>query len=301
LPLYHIFALTVNCMGLFKQGMTNVLITNPRDIPNLIKELASCRPSVITAVNTLLAALLQNQNFKNLRMDRLKLTVAGGMALKGAVAEEWTSVTKTPVLEGYGLTECSPVVCCNPLSEKAKLGTIGLPLPSTQVKCIGEDGEELSQGQVGELCVSGPQVMKGYYNQTQETQNVLLPNGWLKTGDIAQIDPEGFVQLVDRKKDMVLVSGFNVFPNEVEEVAIRCPGVAEVAAIGVDDLHSGEVVKLFVVRKAGSMLSEHEVIDYCRKELTSYKIPKYIEFREELPKNNVGKVLRRLLKEGKSH
>jgi long-chain acyl-CoA synthetase len=297
LPLYHIFSLTVNCLGLFKIGIRNVLITNPRDIPAFVKELARARPTVMTAVNTLLGALMNHPRFARLDFSTWKVTVAGAMALKTAVAERWREVTGSPALEGYGLTEASPVVCCNPLDGHAKIGTIGLPLPSTQVKVIDEHGDALPHGHEGELCVRGPQVMKGYWNQEEETRKVLPGDGWLRTGDMATIDIQGFVRIVDRKKDMILVSGFNVYPNEVEEIAAKHPKVLDCAAIGVPDEASGEAVKLFVVKRDPSLTAD-ELREHCRKELTAYKVPRHVEFRDELPKTNVGKVLRRALKEG---
>jgi len=295
LPLYHIFSLTVNCLGLFKRGMTNVLITNPRDILALAKEINKSKPTVLTVVSTLLGALLENEKFKKMKMPNLKVSVAGGMALKGAVAIKWKEVTGTSVIEGYGLTEASPVVAVNPLDGTDKLGTIGLPIPSTEIKIIDEEGKELPVGEAGELCVKGPQVMKGYLNQPGETKQVLSSDGWLRTGDMAVMGPDGFLKIVDRKKDMILVSGFNVYPNEVEEVLMHHPGIAEVAAIGIPDHHSGEVVKIFVVPRNPSVTKE-EIMEYAKKELTGYKRPKEIEFRKELPKTNVGKILRRALK-----
>jgi len=240
--------------------------------------------------------LMNHPEFAKLDFSTWKVTVAGAMALKTAVAEQWKKVTGTPALEGYGLTEASPVVCCNPLDGHAKLGTIGLPLPSTKVKVIDEQGQEQEHGNEGELCVQGPQVMRGYWNQPEETKKVLPGDGWLRTGDMAVIDIQGFVRIVDRKKDMILVSGFNVYPNEVEEVAQKHPKVLDSAAIGVPDEGSGEAVKLFAVKKDPSLTAE-ELKAFLKKELTGYKVPKHIEFRPELPKTNVGKVLRRALKE----
>jgi long-chain acyl-CoA synthetase len=295
LPLYHIFSLVVNCMGLFKRGMTNVLITNPRDIPSLIKEIEKNQPTVLTVVSTLLGALLENPKLKTLKMPNLKVSIAGGMALKGAVAIRWKELTGTPVIEGYGLTEASPVVSCNPLDGTDQLGTIGLPIPSTDIKIIDESGNEVADGEAGELCVKGPQVMKGYLNQPVETKQVLGDDGWLRTGDMAVMLPDGFFKIVDRKKDMILVSGFNVYPNEIEEVLMHHPGIAEVAAIGIPDQHSGEVVKVFVVPR-NPYITKGEIMEFAKKELTGYKRPKEIEFRKELPKTNVGKILRRALR-----
>jgi long-chain acyl-CoA synthetase len=296
LPLYHIFSLTVNCFGLFMRGMTNILITNPRDIPALTKEIKTTQPTVITLVNTLAAALIENADFRALDFSKLKITVAGGMALKAAIANRWREITGTHVFEGYGLTEASPVVSCNPLNDDTRVGTIGLPVPSTDVKLINEDGKEVAPGEAGELCVKGPQVMQGYHNREDETKNVITPDGWLKTGDMAIMHPDGFFQIVDRKKDMILVSGFNVYPNEIEEVLMKHPGILEVAAVGVEDEHSGEVVKVVIVPR-DPKLTEKEVRDFSKTQLTSYKVPKHVEFRKELPKNNVGKILRRMLRD----
>ena len=295
LPLYHIFSLSVNCLSFFKRGMTNVLITNPRDIPALIKEIHRSKPTVLAVVSTLLGAMLENPKLRELDLSGLKISVAGGMALKGAVALKWKEVTKTTVIEGYGLTEASPVVAVNPLDGRDRLGTIGLPIPSTEIKIIDEDGKELPKGDEGELCVKGPQVMKGYLNQPEETRAVLMLDGWLRTGDMATIDSSGFLKIVDRKKDMILVSGFNVYPNEIEEVLMHHAGVAEVAAIGIPDAHSGEVVKVFVVARTPGLTKE-DILAFAKKELTAYKCPKEVEFRKELPKTNVGKILRRALR-----
>lgn len=295
LPLYHIFSLTVNCIGLFKRGMKNILITNPRDIPALVKEIDRQKPTVMTLVNTLAGGMLENTQFRALDFKNLKVSVAGGMALKSAVANRWLEVTHTPIVEGYGLTETSPVATCNPLNKQSHVGSIGLPVPSTELKLINEAGKEVALGETGEICVKGPQVMRGYYNQPNETAQVLGADGWLKTGDMGQVNAQGYFQIVDRKKDMILVSGFNVYPNEVEEVIAKHPKVLEVAVIGAEDPHSGEVVKAIVVPRDLS-LTEEEVREFAKKELTSYKVPKHVEFRKELPKNNVGKVLRRLLR-----
>ncbi len=296
LPLYHIFCLTVNCLGLLKIGVNNILITNPRDIPAFLKILRTSKPTVMTAVSTLLGGMLNHKDFDTVDWSTLKVTVAGGMALKQSVAEEWKRRTKTPVIEGYGLTETSPVVCCNPLDGRDRIGTIGLPIPSTEVKVIDENGLDLPHGKEGELCVKGPQVMVGYWEQPEETAKIMTPDGWLKTGDIAVMSPDGFFKIVDRKKDMILVSGFNVYPNEVEDVIMKHPKVLEAAAIAMPDEHSGEAVQLFIVPKDPSLTAE-EVKAYCRQNLTAYKCPKAIEFRKELPKTNVGKILRRMLRE----
>jgi long-chain acyl-CoA synthetase len=295
LPLYHIFCLTVNCFGLFHFGSHSILITNPRDIPGFIKTLSRCKPTVMTVVSTLAAGLMNHPKFSGLNLSALKITVAGGMALKKSVAEEWQKRTKTPIIEGYGLTEASPVISCNPLDGKDQVGTIGMPLPSTEIQIQDESGKPLPQGEIGELCARGPQVMAGYWNKSDETKKVLDSQGWLHTGDIAVLEKDGFLRIKDRKKDMILVSGFNVYPNEVEEVVMLHPKVMDAAAIGIPDEHSGEVVKLFVVKRDPS-LTEDELKEYCREYLAGYKRPKEIEFRSDLPKSNVGKVIRRELR-----
>jgi long-chain acyl-CoA synthetase len=296
LPLYHIFALTANCLVFLKLGAKNVLITNPRDIPGFVKELSKYRFTAITGVNTLFNALLNNADFSRLDFSRLLVSLGGGMAVQHAVAERWQKVTGLPLIEAYGLTETSPAVCINPPDQMEFSGTIGLPVPSTEVSIRNDDGVELPVGGTGELCVRGPQVMKGYYRRPEETASVMTPDGYLRTGDIATVDVRGFVKIVDRKKDMILVSGFNVYPNEVEEVIADCEGVLECCVIGVASEHSGEGVKAYVVRKDLS-LSKETVIAHCRAQLTAYKVPREIEFRNELPKTNVGKILRRALKE----
>lgn len=295
LPLYHVFCLTVNCFGLFANGNHNILITNPRDIKEFIKILSRVKPTVITAVSTLIAGLLNHKDFDTFDASTLKVTVAGGMALKRSVAEEWKRRTKTSVIEGYGLTEASPVVACNPLNGSDRLGTIGMPLPSTEIRILDESGKAVGFNTPGELCVRGPQVMKEYWNQPGETKLVLDSDGWLHTGDVAEMEEDGYLKIVDRKKDMILVSGFNVYPNEVEDVLMRHPKVLEAAAIGIPNEHSGEAVKLFIVKRDAS-LTEEEVQSYCREHLAAYKCPKAIEFRKELPKTNVGKILRRELR-----
>jgi long-chain acyl-CoA synthetase len=295
LPLYHIFSLTANCLTFMKIGAHNYLITNPRDMKGFVKELAGVKFTAITGVNTLFNGLLNTPGFAELDFSSLKLTLGGGMAVQRAVAEHWRRVTKAPLLEAYGLTETSPAVCINPLNLDDFNGSIGLPVSSTEVSIRSEDGEFMSQGEVGELCVRGPQVMRGYWNKPDETAFVLDEKGWLKTGDIAMMDEKGFFRIVDRKKDMILVSGFNVYPNEVESIIAACPGVLEVGVIGVPDDGSGEAVKAVIVRNDDS-LTEKDVIDHCRKNLTNYKVPKLIEFRNELPKTNVGKILRRELR-----
>jgi long-chain acyl-CoA synthetase len=293
LPLYHIFSLTVNCMTMMAYGAENILITNPRDIPDFIKTIKKHRPTIMTGVNTLFNALMNKSEFTQMDLSHLKLSVAGAMALQEVVAKRWLEVTKSPVVEGYGLTEASPIVCCNPIDGTDKTGTIGLPFPSTDIKLVDDSDNDVPAGEPGELWIKGPQVMKGYWNKPEETDKVLT-NGWLKTGDIALIDDQGFLKIVDRKKDMILVSGFNVYPNEVEDVVASHPAVLEVAAIGVPDMHSGEVVKIFVVKK--SEVTEADLIEFSRKKLTGYKVPKKVEFRDELPKTNVGKILRKDLR-----
>jgi len=296
LPLYHIFSLTANCLTFMKAGALNYLITNPRDMPGFVKELAGVKFTAITGVNTLFNGLLNTDGFKEIDFSPLKMTLGGGMAVQEAVAERWRRVTGAPLIEAYGLTETSPAVCINPLDLDDFNGSIGLPVPSTDVSIRTEDGEFLPQGETGELCVRGPQVMRGYWNKPEETAFVLDDSGWLKTGDIALMDEDGFFKIVDRKKDMILVSGFNVFPNEIESIIAACPGVLEVGVIGVDDEKSGEAVKAVIVRNDDT-LTEKEIIAHCRKELTSYKVPRIIEFRTELPKTNVGKILRRELRD----
>jgi len=296
LPLYHIFSLTANCMVFMTLGGRNVLITNPRDIPGFVKTLQEQPFSVITGVNTLFNALLHAPGFDKLDFSGLKLALGGGMAVQRAVAENWKRVTGKPIVEAYGLTETSPAACINPLDLKDYNGSIGLPIPSTDLSIRDDDGKELAVGEVGELCFKGPQVMRGYWNRPDETAKVLSMDGWLRTGDMGRVDDRGFVYIVDRKKDMILVSGFNVYPNEVEDVVMMHPGVRECAAVGVPDEHSGEVVKLFVVRKDPNLTAE-EIIAHCHKYLTGYKVPKHVEFRTELPKSNVGKILRRELRQ----
>jgi len=297
LPMYHIFCLTVHGLAICKFGGENILITNPRDIPGFIKTLKNSKFTILTGVNTLFNALMNHPDFSGVDLSHLKLSVAGGMALQKAVAERWVQTTKTRIVEGYGLTETSPVVCVNPIDGNDKVGFIGFPVPSTEVKLLTEEGSEPGSGEAGELCVKGPQVMKGYWQRPDETSKVMTSDGWLKTGDVATVDEQGYFKIVDRKKDMILVSGFNVYPNEVEDVMATHPGVLEVAAIGVPDEKSGEVVKIVVVKRDAN-LTEKELIEFARKNLVSYKVPKQVEFRTELPKTNVGKILRRALREG---
>lgn len=295
LPLYHIFSLTVNCLTFVTMGSKNVLITNPRDIPAFVKEISKQKFTVITGVNTLFNALMNNDDFRKLDFKSLKFTVGGAMAIQKAVAERWKEVTGTSLLEGYGLTETSPVASVNPMQGNDRIGTIGVPVPSTEIKLLDDDGNEVAIGEPGEINIKGPQVMQGYYQKKEETDNVLR-DGWLRTGDIAIQSEDGFFKIVDRKKDMILVSGFNVYPNEVEDVVAQHPKVLEVAAVGVPDEKSTEAVKIFVVKKDPSLTPE-ELRQHCEKNLTGYKQPKHIEFRTELPKTNVGKILRRALRD----
>ncbi|QXP28551.1 long-chain-fatty-acid--CoA ligase FadD [Shewanella algae] len=296
LPLYHIFALTVNCLLFLHKGANNLLITNPRDIPGFVAELRKTPFTALTGVNTLFNALVNSEEFAALDFSRLKLSIGGGMAVQRAVADKWQNITKTRLLEGYGLTEASPLVACCPYDLAGYNGSIGLPAPSTQIQVRGDDGQVLPQGETGELFAKGPQVMLGYWQRPEETAKVIDKDGWLATGDIGYMDEKGFFYIVDRKKDMILVSGFNVFPNEVEEVVALHPKVVEVAAVGVPHEVSGELVKIFVVAKDKS-LTEKELIKHCRHHLTGYKVPKLVEFRDELPKTNVGKILRRELRD----
>ncbi len=295
LPLYHIFSLTVNCLALMKIGSCNILITNPRDISSVINELCKHRFTVMTGVNTLFIALMSHRNFSKIDWSTNKVSVAGGMALQKAVADQWYVNTGQVIVEGYGLTEASPVVTCNPLDGKERVGSIGLPLPSTEIKLIDDKGKNVSFKGAGELCLRGPQVMKGYWQQEEETKQVLSEDGWLKTGDIALFEDGGFLKIIDRKKDMILVSGFNVYPNEVEDVLAEHPDVLEVAAIGVPHDRSGEVVCVFIVPKNDD-ISKGSIMEYCKKHLVAYKVPKYIEFRKSLPKSHIGKILKRALK-----
>ena len=298
LPLYHIFSLTVNCLLMAKMGGLNILITNPRDIPAFVKELGKHRYNMITGVNTLFNAFLHNADFVKLDFSAVKLCVGGGMAVQKAVADKWQQVTGKVLLEGYGLTETSPVATMNPHDLKAYSGSIGIPVPSTEIVLRDDDKKDVKLGEPGEICIKGPQVMKGYWQRPEETAQVIGPDGYLYTGDVGVMDEKGFVRIVDRKKDMILVSGFNVYPNEIEQVVAMMPGVLECAAIGVPDEHSGEVPKLFIVKKDPA-LTEQMVLDHCKEQLTGYKRPKHVEFRTELPKTNVGKILRRALRDEK--
>ena len=296
LPLYHIYAFTANCMCMMVSGNHNVLITNPRDIPGFVKELGKWQFSALLGLNTLFVALMDNPEFKNLDFSRLKLTNSGGTALVKATAERWQEVTGCAIVEGYGLTETSPVATTNCYGELARLGTVGIPVAGTTLKVIDDDGVEQALGERGELCIKGPQVMKGYWQREEATAEVLDAEGWFKTGDIAVIDPDGYVRIVDRKKDMIIVSGFNVYPNEIEDVVMGHPKVASCAAIGVPDEKSGEAVKLFVVPREGGVTVE-ELKAYCRENFTGYKVPKHIVLKDSLPMTPVGKILRRELRD----
>ena len=295
LPMYHIFAFSVNCLAMMKLGALTVLVTNPRDLSSITKEFKRNKISLITGVNTLFNALVNDKGFKELDFSELKVAVGGGMAVQKSVAEKWEELTKVRLAEGYGMTESSPVVTVNALDGTAKIGSIGIPVPSTDVRIVDNNGNEVGPDAIGELQVKGPQVMKGYYNQPEETAKTII-DGWLCTGDMAKMDKDGYFSIVDRKKEMILVSGFNVYPNEIEDVISNHPKVLEVGAIGIPDEKSGEVVKIYVVKKDKS-LKEDELIQYARENLTGYKVPKKITFIKELPKTNVGKILRRKLKE----
>jgi long-chain acyl-CoA synthetase len=296
LPLYHIFALTANCLAFMKIGAQNVLITNPRDLPGFVKELGKHRFTCITGVNTLFNALMNTPGFAQLDFSALKMSLGGGMAVQRAVAERWKQVTGKPLVEAYGLTETSPGACVNPLVEGAEYnGFAGLPLPSTLITIRDDDARILPLGETGEIVIDGPQVMKGYWNRPDETAKVMTADGAFRTGDIGYMTPEGYVKIVDRKKDMILVSGFNVYPNEVEDVIALMPGVLEVCAVAAPDEHSGEIVRVAIVRRDPALTRE-QVVAHCKQHLTAYKCPKVVEFWKELPKTNVGKVLRREVK-----
>jgi len=296
LPLYHIFSLTANCLNFMKQGGYNVLIPNPRDFAEFVKTLSKFKFHYFSGVNTLFNALLNTPGFDKLDFGNLSISLGGGMAVQKAVAEQWQKVTGNVLTQAWGLTETSPAVCINRFDAQEFTGSIGLPISSTEVSVRDDAGKELSVKETGEICVRGPQVMRGYWNRPDETANVMLPDGWLRTGDIGYVDENGYVYLQDRKKDMILVSGFNVYPNEIEDVVIKHPGVLEVAAVAQPDEKSGEVVAIFVVRKDPNLTAE-QLIEHCRGELTGYKIPKHVYFKTELPKTNVGKILRRALRE----
>lgn len=295
LPLYHIFSLQGNCLCVMEQGGLNVLITNPRDFKSFVKEIARYRFNLFTGVNTLFAALLNTPGFGDVDFSGLRVCVGGGTAVQPSVARDWQAATGNTILQGYGLTETSPAAICNAVGDEFT-GSIGLPIPSTSVIIASDDGNELPAGEVGEICIKGPQVMEGYWQRPADTAEVMLPGGWLRTGDIGRMDEDGYFYIEDRKKDMILVSGFNVYPNEVENVVVEMDGILEAAAIGVSDEHSGEAVKIFAVRTDDSV-TEQDVLDHCRKYLTNYKRPREVEFRNDLPKTNVGKILRRALRE----
>ena len=296
LPLYHIFSLQSNCLAMMLDGGENILITNPRDFPAFVKELAKHSFVYITGVNTLFASLLNTPGFDKLDFSSLRWTIGGGMAVQNAVSKNWEKITGQPILQAYGLTETSPAAIINPINFEEFTGSIGLPISSTEVMICDDDGTQLPIGDLGEICIKGPQVMRGYWEKPDETQKVLSSDGWLKTGDMGRMDQDGFIFIEDRKKDMILVSGFNVYPNEIEGVVAEMDDVLEVAAIGKESPDSGEIVKLFVVKK-NPELSDSEIYEHCKKNLTAYKVPKEIEYRDELPKTNVGKILRRALRE----
>jgi len=298
LPLYHVFALTVNCLGGIRLGSLNLLIANPRDMDGFVADLAKHPFNVIPGVNTLYNSLAEDAGFQKLDFSSLRIANGGGMAVQQAVAEKWLKLTGVPIIEGYGLSETSPVATCNPILSREYTGTIGLPVSSTEIAILDDDGRPVPLGQPGEIAIRGPQVMAGYWQRPEETAKVMTADGFFKSGDIGVMDERGYTKIVDRKKDMIIVSGFNVYPNEVEGVVAMHPGVIECAAIGVPDAKSGEAVKVFVVRKDPA-LTEAELMNYCREHLTGYKKPRYIEFRDELPKTNVGKILRRALRDEK--
>jgi long-chain acyl-CoA synthetase len=296
LPLYHVFALVVNCLFGLRIGTLNVLIPNPRDIGGLVAELAKYKFNVLPGVNTLYNALLENEEFRKLDFSSLRVANGGGMAVQKATSERWLKLTGVPIIEGYGLSETSPVATCNPILNREYNGTIGLPFPSTEIAILDDAGQSVPLGQPGEIAIRGPQVMAGYWNRPDETAMVMTPDGFFKSGDVGIMDERGYIRIVDRKKDMILVSGFNVYPNEIEQVLTTHPGVVECAAIGVPDDKSGEAVKVFVVRKDPALTVE-QLLEFCKENFTGYKKPKYVEFRDELPKSNVGKILRRELRD----
>ena len=296
LPLYHIYAFTFHCMAMMITGNNNLLITNPRDLPSMIKDLRKHKFTGFVGLNTLFVALCNDVNFRNLDFSPLKMTISGGMALQVSAAERWTQITGAQICEGFGMTETSPVATVNPI-QKIQLGTIGIPVASTLCKIIDEDGNELPIGETGELCVKGPQVMKGYWQREEDTKEVLDAAGWLRTGDIALIQEDGYIRIVDRKKDMILVSGFNVYPNEIEEVLATLPSVLQCAAIGIPDEKTGEAIKVFIVVRPGESLTKEQVVAHMRSNLTGYKVARHVEFRDELPTTNVGKILRRSLRD----
>ena len=295
LPLYHIFSLEGNCLTGMALGAENVLITNPRDFEGFAKEIARYKFNLFTGVNTMYASLMNTPGFSRIEFSELRVSIGGGTAVQPAVARDWKKKTGRTILQGYGLTETSPVAICCAVDSEFN-GSIGLPVPSTDVMIAGDDGNALPLGEVGEICIKGPQVMEGYWQRPQDTADVMLPGGWLRTGDVGRMDEDGYFWIEDRKKDMILVSGFNVYPNEIENIIVELDGVLEAAAIGIPDERSGEVVKVFAVRK-DSTVTEQDIINHCRENLTGYKRPKYIEFRDELPKTNIGKILRRALRD----
>ena len=296
LPLYHIYAFTFHCMAMMMTGNNNLLITNPRDLPSMLKDLKNNPFTGFVGLNTLFVALCNNEEFRKLDFSKLKMTISGGMALQISAAERWTQVTGASICEGFGMTETSPIATVNPI-QNIKLGTIGIPVASTLCKVIDDEGNELALGETGELCVKGPQVMKGYWLREDATKEVMDDEGWLRTGDIAIIQEDGYIRIVDRKKDMILVSGFNVYPNEIEDVLASLPAVLQSAAVGVPSEKTGEAIKVFITVRPGQSLSKEEVIAHMRSNLTSYKVAHFVEFRDELPTTNVGKILRRALRD----
>ena len=296
LPLYHIFSLQSNCLSVMYQGGENILITNPRDLPAFVKEMSRHKFSYVSGVNTLFAGLLNTPGFADLDFSNLRLTIGGGMAVQEAISRKWQEVTGHIIVQAYGLTETSPAAISNPLDLEQFTGSIGVPISSTEAQIVDDDGNEMTLGEIGEICIRGPQVMEGYWHNPAETETVMLPGGWFRTGDVGRMDENGFFYIEDRKKDMILVSGFNVYPNEIEGVAVEMDGILEAAAIGIPDEKSGEAVKLYVVRSDPSV-TEKDVLSFCRENLSAYKVPKVIEFREDLPKTNVGKILRRALRD----
>lgn len=296
LPLYHIFSLQSNCLSVMYQGGENILITNPRDLPAFVKEMSRHKFSYVSGVNTLFAGLLNTPGFADLDFSNLRLTIGGGMAVQEAISRKWQEVTGHIIVQAYGLTETSPAAISNPLDLEQFTGSIGVPISSTDAQIVDDDGNEMTLGEIGEICIRGPQVMEGYWHNPAETETVMLPGGWFRTGDVGRMDENGLFYIEDRKKDMILVSGFNVYPNEIEGVVVEMDGILEAAAIGIPDEKSGEAVKLYVVRSDPSV-TEKDVLSFCRENLSAYKVPKVIEFREDLPKTNVGKILRRALRD----
>jgi long-chain acyl-CoA synthetase len=296
LPLYHIFSLTANLLCFVELGTHNLLITNPRDVPGFVKELKKVSFSFMTGVNTLFVALLQQPEFADVDFSALKACLGGGMAVQRAVSDDWQTLTGMPIIQGYGLTEASPVISANPLTDSEFNGSVGLPVPSTDVAIFDDNGEILPVGEVGEICARGPQIMRGYWNRPEATAKIIFGDGWLRTGDAGRMDEQGFIYIEDRLKDLIIVSGFNVYPSEIEDVVVSHPGIVEAAVIGMPDQGSGEAVKLFAVKKDAS-LTRQALIEFCRERLTAYKIPSQVEFRDDLPKSNIGKVLKRELRD----